>query len=187
MIEIGARALFGKVVLHQSCKDALNSHHHHCTGPSRGLSHQLGVNCSLVEHLLSGLLEFTTAVHIADLLGCGGRSTVSGSVLRWALLRSSVLLVNNHTLCAHGVLLGSGTESLVATGLACSTTGAGLCLHSGLLANDVEHRVLQRLLVLAQPVLLPGVVKDAVVEVVALHAALKVVEALAIVRLLLEL
>ena len=98
-----------------------------------------------------------------------------------------MLLVNNHTLCAHGVLLGSGTESLVATGLACSTTGAGLCLHAGLLANDVEHRVLQRLFVLAQPVLLPGVVKDTVVEVVALHATLKVVEALTVVRLLLEL
>ena len=98
-----------------------------------------------------------------------------------------MLLVDNHTLSAHGVLLGRGTESLVATSLARSAASAGLCLHAGLLADDVEHRVLQRLLVLAQPVLLPGVVKDAVVEVVALHAALKVVEALAVVRLLLEL
>ena len=29
MIEIGARALFGKVVLHHSSKDALISHQHH--------------------------------------------------------------------------------------------------------------------------------------------------------------
>lgn len=96
-----------------------------------------------------------------------------------------MLLVHDHTLCAHSVLLGGGSEALVATGFT-SATSARLCLHARLLANDVEHRVLERLLVLAQPVLLPGVVKDAVVEVVALHAALEVVEALTIVGLLLE-
>ena len=55
-----------------------------------------------------------------------------------------------------------------------------------LLADDVEDTVFEGLLVLGQPVLLPGVVEDAVVEVVALHAAFEVVEALAVVRFLLE-
>ena len=63
----------------------------------------------------------------------------------------------------------------------CSASGS-----SGLLANDVEHTVLESLLILGEPVLLPGVVKDASIEVVSLHAALEEADASAIVGLLLE-
>ena len=83
-------------------------------------------------------------------------------------------LVDHHAL----VLLGRGYDALV-----CIVT---FFLHAGLLANDVEHGVLECLLVLAEPVLLPGVVKHAMVEAVTSHARLKEVDTLAIVWLLLE-
>ena len=41
------------------------------------------------------------------------------------------------------------------------------------LADDVEHTVLQRLLILGEPVLLPGIVKDASIKVVSHHATFK--------------
>ena len=142
-------------------------------------------NGSLVQHLLCVFLELTAAIHIANLLcGCG-TGAVSSTILRWALLSAGVLLVNYHTLSTHGVLLGRGAEALIATTLA--STSTVLFLHTRLLANHVHHRVLERLLGLAQTVLLPGVVEDAMVEAVPLHAAFEVVEALAIVGLLLEL
>ena len=56
-----------------------------------------------------------------------------------------------------------------------------------LLADDVQHAVLESLLVLRQSVLLPSVVKDSGIEVVSLHALLKEANASSIVRLLLEL
>ena len=56
-----------------------------------------------------------------------------------------------------------------------------------LLADDVQHAVLESLLVLRQSVLLPSVVKDSSIEVVSLHALLKEANASSIVRLLLEL
>lgn len=58
---------------------------------------------------------------------------------------------------------------------------------SGLLADDIEHTVLEGLLVLGEAVLLPGVVEDAAVKVVALHAVLKKAEADPVVGLLFEL
>jgi len=89
-------------------------------------------------------------------------------------------LVYDHALSA-SILLGRGTEALVTTGL----TSASIVL-ARLLADDVKHAVLEGLLVLAQTVLLPGVVKDAMIEVMSLHATLEVLKALAIVGLLLE-
>eukprot|EP00353_Schmidingerella_taraikaensis_P004801 CAMPEP_0185578350 /NCGR_PEP_ID=MMETSP0434-20130131/12666_1 /TAXON_ID=626734 ORGANISM="Favella taraikaensis, Strain Fe Narragansett Bay" /NCGR_SAMPLE_ID=MMETSP0434 /ASSEMBLY_ACC=CAM_ASM_000379 /LENGTH=119 /DNA_ID=CAMNT_0028196125 /DNA_START=523 /DNA_END=881 /DNA_ORIENTATION=+ len=55
------------------------------------------------------------------------------------------------------------------------------------LADDIEDGVLERFLVFAEPVLLPGVVVEAYVEVVPLHAALEEAQTGAIVGLLLEL
>ena len=127
-------------------------------------------------------LELTAAVHIANLLCGGSAGAVSCAILSRALLSTSVL-VNDHALSACGILLGRRTEALVI-----SIFIAGfLSLHTRLLADNVQHRVLERLLVFAQTVLLPGVIEDAVVEVVPLHAALEIAEALAIVGLLLEL
>lgn len=136
---------------------------------------------SLVEHLLSCLFEFTTAVGIANLLGGSSRSTIR-VVVNWGgagVLSVGGLLVHHHALGTHGVLLRCrvGHETLVAT----------LSLHAGLLADDVEHRILEGLLVLAEAVLLPGVVEDGAVEVVPLHAVLKEGETGAVVGLLLEL
>ena len=65
-----------------------------------------------------------------------------------------------------------------------STYGVGR--DSGLFADDVEHTVLESLLVFGKTVLLPGIVKDAAIEVVAGHASLEEGEASAVVGLLLE-
>ena len=56
-----------------------------------------------------------------------------------------------------------------------------------LLADDVEDTVFEGLLVLGQPVLLPGVVEDPAVKIVPLQARLKEANASPIVRFLLEL
>jgi len=56
-----------------------------------------------------------------------------------------------------------------------------------LLANDVEHAILECLLVFRQPVLLPGVVKNATVKVVPSQARLEEADAGPVVGLLFEL
>ena len=60
-------------------------------------------------------------------------------------------------------------------------------LHFGTLSNDVQHRVLERFLVLAESVLFPGVVEHTLVKAVSLHAILEKSDARAIVGLLLKL
>lgn len=94
------------------------------------------------------------------------------------MLSMSGLLVNDHALSTHGLLLGCrvGDETLV----------TALNLHARLLADDVEHGILERFLVLAQTVLLPGVVEHSAVQVVPLHAVLKEGETGAVVWLLFE-
>ena len=94
-----------------------------------------------------------------------------------------MLLVYNHALSADGILLGGRTETLVTSSLAGSAS-ANFTLHARFFLDNIEHRVLKRFFVLAETVLLPGVVKDTVVEVVPLHASLEEVQALAIVRFL---
>jgi len=64
--------------------------------------------------------------------------------------------------------------------------GLGVLLSAWLLSDHVEHTVLQSLLVLAQPVLLPGVIVDVTIEVVSPHAVDEETLAGAIVGLLLE-
>ena len=129
---------------------------------------------SFVEHLLGVLLEFTAAVHVTNLLRGGGRGAVCCTVLSRALLGTGVLLINDHTLSTHSVFLGRSAESLIIAILT-SSASSTVVLHARLLSNDVEHRVFQGLFVLAQSVLLPGVIEDAVVEIVPLHAAFEVV------------
>lgn len=149
----------------------------------RLMRHRQSAFRSLVQHLLSCLLEFTATVHVTNLLVGGGGSAVGSGVLRRRLLlRLRVLLVDNHSLCADGVLLGSGSKALVAfAGGASWVVG-----HAGLLSNDVEHGVFQGLLILGETVLLPGVVEGACIQVVPVHAAFKEAKASAIVGLLLE-
>ena len=65
--------------------------------------------------------------------------------------------------------------------------GCGRSLLLWLLANNIEHAILECLLVLGQPVLLPGVVKNATVKVVPSQARLEEADAGPVVRLLLEL
>lgn len=64
--------------------------------------------------------------------------------------------------------------------------GSRCILSAGLLSDHVEHTVLEGLLVLAQPVLLPGVVIHIAVEVVSSHAVREETFACAVVGLLLE-
>lgn len=140
---------------------------------------------SLVEHLLGGIFKLAATVHVTDLLLCCGGGPVGGCVLGRRLLLSLGVLVDDHALGSNGILLGRGSEALV-TATFCS--GALLVLlHARLLADDVQHRVFERLFVLGEPVLLPGVVEDTWVEIVAGHAALEVVQGLPVVGFLLEL
>ena len=129
---------------------------------------------SFVEHLLGVLLEFTAAVHVTNLLRGGGRGAVCSTVLSRALLSTGVLLINDHTLSTNSIFLGRSAESLIIATLTGSSSSA-VGLHARLLSNDVEHRVFQGLFVLAQSVLFPSVIEDAVVEIVPLHAAFEVV------------
>ena len=84
-----------------------------------------------------------------------------------------------------GIILVRGVGVV---GSVCSC-GARSCvlLTAWLLADDIKHTVLEGLLVLAQPVLLPGVVVHVSVEVVSAHALDEESFARAVVRLLLEL
>ena len=59
-------------------------------------------------------------------------------------------------------------------------------LFAGLLADDVKDAVFESLLVLRQPVLLPGVVEDSAIKIVPLQARFKEAYASPIVWLLLE-
>ena len=62
-----------------------------------------------------------------------------------------------------------------------------LAVHLGLLPYYVEHTVLQRLLVLRQEILLPGVVADIGIQIVPLQAFPEKAEAVLVIGLLLEL
>ena len=67
-----------------------------------------------------------------------------------------------------------------------SSGGSCVLLSSGLLSDNVQYTVLEGLLVLAQPVLLPGVVVNVAVEVVSPHAVDEETFAGSVVGLLLE-
>ena len=67
-----------------------------------------------------------------------------------------VLLINDHPLSVS--LRRCGTVALVTS---CCVVAGTRCISLGLLADDVEHTVLESLFIFGEPVLLPGVVKDA--------------------------
>ena len=126
------------------------------------------------------LLEFTSTVHITNLLVGSSRCAVGGSV--FGRLGLGILLIDNHTLGTDGVFLGRGAEALVTF----TAGGLGIRSHARLLLDDVEHGVLEGLLVLRKAVLLPGVVKSAGVQIVSAHALLKEAQAGSVVGLLLK-
>ena len=133
---------------------------------------------SLVEHLLGCLLELTAAVHVADILGGCSTGTVGCGILSWSI----VLLINDHALGACSVFLRSGTISLITF-----TTPLGSGRHTGLLANNVQHTVFQSLLIFRKAILLPGVIEDSWVVLMARQATLEEVKAGPVVGLLFEL
>ena len=127
---------------------------------------------SLCKHSLGRLLELTTAVHVADvILGSGGAGSIGscGPIVNRSVLvvdagsTDGVCLVDEHAL----VLLGRGNDALVPRVLPSIWRVFRARLHARLLADHVQHRVFQSLLVLGEAILLPGVVKDAMVEAVA--------------------
>ena len=67
-----------------------------------------------------------------------------------------VLLINDHTLSVS--LRRCGTVALVTS---CCVGAATRCVSLRFLADDVEHTVLESLFIFGEPVLLPGIVKDA--------------------------
>ena len=145
---------------------------------------------SLVKHLLGILLELATPIHVADVL-CSCCTSAIGrrcTVLCWRLLLCLGVLVYDHTLdTTHSVsLLGCGSVSLVSTSLSGTTSSSSSSI-SRLLSDNIQHTVFQCLFVLGEPILLPGVVEDATVELMSLHAAFEEVDTSAIVWFLLEL
>ena len=132
---------------------------------------------SLVKHLLCSLFEFTASIQIVGLFGSGSRCTIRcAEVLR---CRLSVLLIYDHAL---GVLLiRSGSVALIS----CSSASWRITLW--LFADDIEHAIFQGFFIFGQPVLLPGIVKDARILLVSGHTAFKKVDTGAIVGLLFKL
>ena len=133
---------------------------------------------SLVQHLLGILLEFTSTIHIANLLGRCSASTVHLIVL-WGWLLG--IWVNNHASLSEGVLLCCYSITLIVLVIFLIWS-----IHLWLLSNDIHHGILQSFLVFAKSVLFPCEVHDSSVEVVTSHAILKEASALSVVWLLLE-
>ena len=127
----------------------------------------------MFEHLLGGLFELTSPVHIANLLGGGG----AGSVLCGVAFGRRLLLICNHALSV--LLVSSCTVALI--------SGCGSRRYLRLLADNIEHTVLESLFIFTEPVLLPGVVEDVGGHLVALHATLEELHTSSVVWLLLEL
>ena len=98
------------------------------------------------------------------------------------------MLINDHALGATSgvILLSSCAIALVGGVPSCILLG-GSEGAARLLPDHIHHTVLEGLLVLREPVLLPGVIKDARVHVMPLHATLEKANASPVVRLLLEL
>jgi len=139
---------------------------------------------SLVKNLLGSLFKLTPSFVVHLLLFRNGGSSVCLNLLLLLPARGKVSASSRRV----SNLLGSASICLLgraALGLGCGGGIRGLFFR--LLANDVEHAILECLLVLGQPVLLPSVVEDATVEVVPLHARIKETDASPIVGLLLEL
>jgi hypothetical protein len=91
----------------------------------------------------------------------------------------SVLLTVRELCACHGFVTA---DTLVCSGRACF-----VLLVLWLASDHVHYTVFERFFVLAEAVLLPGVVHDLSVEAVTRHAALKHTDAVFIVRLLLKL
>lgn len=149
---------------------------------------------SLVQHLLGALLELAAALVIQLLFvvlcyGCRRRRAVrlvaDGARVRVLPRVAACRLVLRRARAF--VLPDFERRRLRNVGRRCGVAVTFERLLGGLLADDVEHRVLERLLVLAKAVLLPGVVEDLAVELVALQTALEQAVAGLVVRLLLEL
>jgi len=147
-------------------------------------------NPSLVQHLLGALLELAAALVIQLLFvvlcyGCRRRRAVRRVAYRVRVLPrvAACRLVLRRAF----VLPDFERRRLRNVGRRCGVAVTFERLLGGLLADDVEHRVLERLLVLAKAVLLPGVVEDLAVELVALQTAFEQAVAGLVVRLLFEL
>jgi len=98
-------------------------------------------------------------------------------------------LVYDHALGANGIFLRcSRTVALITGSIGGGGTTSWRCSSGSLrlLANDVEHTVLEGLFVLRESVLLPRIVKDEWIEAVPRHAAIEETKAGCVVRLLLE-
>ena len=149
-------------------------------------------NSLLGEHLLRGLLK-VRATLIVELLLSVCCTTLSLSILQGRLLISGRRLLHAHhgasvTRLASVALIGSQScrTAIDAALLGHDRShGSGLLLR--LLRNNGKHAIFERLLVLAQPVLLPGEVKYLGVKIVALHALVKEADTELVVRVLLEL
>ena len=91
----------------------------------------------------------------------------------------------------YSTYLVAGVILIGGIGVVCSVSSRGarscILLTARLLADNVQDAVLEGFFVLAQPVLLPGVVVHVPVEVVSSHAVDEEAFACAVVRLLLKL
>jgi hypothetical protein len=148
---------------------------------------------SLAEHLLGALLELAASfvVQLCLVLLCDCRARCFA---RPGLIGLTILLMCAGVHAAGHLSAGANALILLLSHVLLSIESGGLVgwLHGifdgcWLLAYDVENRILQRFFVLAQTVLLPGVVRNLGVKLVPLQAALKHVKCGLVVGLLLEL
>jgi len=135
---------------------------------------------SLIKNLLRTFFKFTSSFVVQLLLfghrGCAVlRLSPGWRVSRWCISHLRLLPVRGVVgLLRHATLVKSlcGRILLGAcfTVVGGSSGGSCVLLSSGLLSDNVQYTVLEGLFVLAQPVLLPGVVVNVAVEVVSPHA-----------------
>jgi len=154
---------------------------------------------SLIKNLLRTFFKFTSSFVVQLLLfghrGCAVLRLSPGwhvsrrciTHLRLLPIRGVVGLLRHATLvkslCVLVILLVALVLAVVSS--SCGG-GSSILLTSWLLSDNVEYTVFKGLLVLAQPVLLPGVVVNVAIEVVPPHAVDEETFASSVVRLLFE-
>ena len=121
---------------------------------------------SLIQHLLSILFEFTTTVHIAQLLISCSTCSVHLWELCWRLLGSRF---DYHSSFSHGVFLGSDSITLIISKSFLYWFIGNLWL----LSDYIHHWVLQCFFILAKTVLFPSEIHYSCIKVISAHASIK--------------
>jgi len=160
-----------------------------CPLHDRCLIMSSSLSLSLFEDGLGSLFEFTSSFVVQLLLFGHGSCSVWLNSSCWLSTHAHRTFLRLSW--RSSVILDDGARRCIGVCSICHFARIGIvsCSLGGVLgsfANDVEHTVLESLLVLAQSVLLPSVVEHVRVKAVPLHARREEADTRGVVRLLLE-